>query len=417
MRFEAYIAARYLRSKRKNRFVNLITVISIAGVSVGVIALIVVMSVMTGFDIALRDTIIGNRAHLIIANRAAMPMMNPEEVAEKVQAICPEILAAGPIMQVEALISHNNDATGGYIVGVDPEKEAEITMFADNLTTQAGRQFGRGDLPKEKEIVLGYRLANRIGATVGSTIGVITANPTITPFGVRQGNKLWLRVSGISQAKMSDFDQLYCFVDIATARMLSGRDGVDGIHVKLTDAFLAEKVKTRIEANLDYRAVTWYESQEAFFEALKQEKLAMFIILVFIVLVAAFNITSTLIMIVMEKRRDIGILRTIGASGFSILLIFILEGLFIGLSGTFFGLVFGILIAHNINEIAEFIAGLMGLDLFNSTIYYFDGIPVAIIPWDIFWITVSAIVLTFISTIYPAWSAVRVNPVDALRYE
>ena len=143
----------------------------------------------------------------------------------------------------------------------------------------------------------------------------------------------------------------------------------------------------------------------------------MFIILAFIVLVAAFNITSTLIMIVMEKRRDIGILRTLGASGPSILLLFILQGLMIGLSGTVLGAVLGTLFAYNLNPIAEFLAPLFGIDLFNSTIYYFDHIPVAVMPRDIMWITISAVVLTFMSTLYPAWSAVRVDPVDALRYE
>ncbi len=417
MRFETFVAARYLRGKRKTRFISLITFISIAGVSVGVIALIVVMSVMTGFDIALRETIIGNRAHLTVMNRMGRPIMDVDKVIDELKALSPDVLGAGPILQIEALLKRGEYTTGAFVLGVDPEREKEVTDLARNLTREGGRTFGQGELPGDKEIVLGFRLAHRLGARVGSEIAVITDKPTVTPFGVRPGNQVFLTVSGISQARMSDFDNLYAFVDVDTARMLTGREGVDAVHVKLSDAFHAERVAALIHEQLPYRAETWYQSQEAFFEALKQEKVAMFIILVFIILVAAFNITSTLIMIVMEKRRDIGILRTLGSSSWSILAIFIIEGLLIGLTGTVIGLVAGVFLAHNLNPVAEVIAWMMGINLFDSTIYYFDSIPVEVVPSDVLWITVSAVVLTFVSTLYPAWSAARLNPVDALRYE
>jgi len=413
------VALRYLRGKRKNRFVSLITIISVAGVCVGVMALIVVMSVMTGFDEALRDTIIGNRSHLDLGLSGGRKILNYEEAIEEIKAVSPDIVAAAPVIIKEALLQHGADyTTGGIILGVNPEMESHVTDLAENLTTNEGRTLGMGTLPGDKEIVLGYRLARRLGAGVGDDIFVFTAKPKNSPFGPRGGSGLSLTVSGISEAKMSDIDTVYAFVDMATAEKLTGENGADSIRCKLTDPYLAEKVKLQIEdSDLPYYGETWYESQQDFFGALEQEKVAMFIILAFIILVAAFNITSTLIMIVLEKQRDIGILRTLGVSSGSIMWLFILEGLLIGLSGTFTGVILGTVFAAYINPIAEFIAWCLGIDLFSSTIYYYDHIPSKIMPDDVTWITVSAVILSFLSTLYPAWSASRLTPVDALRHE
>ncbi|MDQ1256443.1 MAG: Lipoprotein-releasing transporter permease subunit, partial [Candidatus Hydrogenedentes bacterium] len=369
---------------------------------------------------ALRATIIGNRAHLTIEEQGYAQIEDVDQVMDQLMKLTPEIEAVGPIIEVQSLLrrkTQRSERTSfAYVVGVDPQRESEVTMLAENLTSEGGRTFGEGKLPGDKEIVIGYRLAMNLGADVGTQLEVITDKTSSTPLGPRRGQSLWLTVSGIFQAKMSDYDAAYGFVNIPTAQMLCARKGVDAIHCKLSDPFLADQIASMVEG-LGFRTETWFESQAAFFGALAQEKLAMFIILVFIILVAAFNITSTLIMVVMEKRRDIGILRTLGSSGSSVLLLFILEGLFIGLSGTVIGVIAGTLLAYNINPVAEFLAGLFGIDLFNSQIYYFDRIPVAVVPWDIFWITVSAVVLTLLSTLYPAWSAARLDPVEALRYE
>lgn len=422
MRFETFVALRYLRGKRKNRFISLISMISVAGVSVGVITLIVVMSVMTGFDNALRDTIIGNRAHFTVMDGRGYTMVDYESVIEDIEGQCPEILASGPFIQVQALLENKSGrksgtvTTGAYIIGVDPERESHVTQLAENLTLEDGRRYGAGRLPGNAEIVLGYGLADHLGVRIGDWIGVFTKTEGVkpSPFGPRPAQEKFLEVCGISHAKMSEFDTVYAWVDLETAQMLTGRQGVDGIHCKIENPFMADAMAERLRG---YRVVTWYENQMAFFEALRQEKLAMFIILVFIVLVAAFNITSTLIMMVMEKQRDIGILRTIGTSGSSILKLFMAEGLIIGLSGTVIGVVCGTILAYNLNPVAEFVATLFGVDLFNSQIYYFDQIPVDVVPRDVFWITVSAVVLSFFSTLYPAWSASRLDPVEALRYE
>ena len=419
MLFESFIAARYLRGKRKNRFVSLITIISISGVSVGVIALIVVMSVMTGFDIALRDTIIGNRSHLSVFSGRGWPMENSEKVIEELESFYPdEILGASPFLEIPAMLVNGAQVTGGFIIGVDPEREQHVTDLGENITTNNGRKFGGGELPGEKEIVLGYRLARKLRAGIGDEIHIITAKQTMRPFlGSSRGGGLWLRVSGLSEARKYDFDAFNAYVDIPTAHMLTGRNNVDGVHLKLTSPQLASPLADRIERELAYVTETWRESDAAFFGALEQEKAAMFIILVFIVIVAAFNITSTLIMIVMEKRHDIGILRTIGTSATSILMIFMIEGLMIGLSGTFLGVVLGTLLATYINPVAEFIAGLLGVPIFDSVFYLFDKIPHKVVPRDIAFITIASVVLSFLSTLYPAWSASRLKPVDAMRRE
>lgn len=421
MRFETFVAFRYLRGKRKSRFISLITLISVAGVSVGVIALIVVMSVMTGFDNALRDTVIGNRSQLTVQEFSDAAIGNPAELINEIKQIAPEVVAGAPVMQFEAFfrVRHGDKVlySGGFIQGVDPELEQKVTMLADNLTDKDGRRMGRGRLPGDSEIVLGYRLALNLGVGLGDEVQVFTPRQSISPFGVGPARDFWLTVSGISEAKTYDFDTYFAFVDLKTANLLKGQKGVDAVHFKLQDPFQAATVGDRIERELGLNTTTWYESQEAFFGALQQEKFAMFIILAFIILVAAFNITSTLIMVVMEKKQDIGILRTLGVSSGGILRIFILEGLLIGLCGTLIGVAGGVLLACNVNPVAERIAGLFGIDLFNSSIYYFDRIPVDVVPLDVTTITVSAIVLTFISTLYPAWSASRLNPVEALRYE
>ncbi|MFO7975366.1 MAG: lipoprotein-releasing ABC transporter permease subunit [Candidatus Hydrogenedentota bacterium] len=423
MRFEAFIASRYLRGKRKSRFVSLITLISVAGVSVGVMALIVVMSVMTGFDNELRAKIIGNRAHVTVMEWDGDEILDSQEVERQIKTLCPEIEGVSPFIEVLSLLKTLRGADGSqivefaYVVGVDPRKASDVTLLEENLSSKNGRTHGVGELPEYKEIVLGYILASKLGAYIDTPLMIVTPRLKSGTY-VSRPTEMLVTVSGLSQAQMHEFDTVYGFITLETAKKLTGKEGVDGIQLRLDDPFKAKAISDRIEENMpSYKAVTWYESQQAFFEALKEEKVVMFIILLFIILVAAFNITSTLIMVVMEKRRDIGILRTIGVGSGSVLRLFILEGLYIGLTGTLVGLALGILLAYNLNAVAEFIAWMMGVDLFNSQIYYFDRIPVAIQWVDVMWVTVCAVLLTFLSTIYPAWSASRLDPVDALRYE
>ncbi|HUW61132.1 MAG TPA: ABC transporter permease [Candidatus Bathyarchaeia archaeon] len=409
MRFETYIALRYLRGKRKSRLLSLITLIAVAGVAVGVMALVVVMSVVSGFEQAFTEAIIGNRAHITVQTQGAT-IGAPDAFIERLESVVPEVVAASPVSQSEALLRNpgvKKAQSGGFVLGINPARDQQVTCLADNLTRTGGRTHGEGRLPGSGEIVLGYRLAEKLEARIGTRIKVATDRS--------QG--VSLVVCGIAQARLADLDSYYAFATIETVSRLTGQDGAQAIQCKVRDPMLASAVARKIEDALGVEAFTWHESQREFFVMLQQNKSILFIILVFIVLVASFNIASTLIMMVIEKRQDIGVLRTIGVSGQAVLLIFILEGLLIGLVGTAIGVAAGSLIALNIDPISQGIAWLMGLGSFRAEIYQLDTLPAAIDPGDIAVIAACATVLTFISTIYPAWSASRLDPIDALRRE
>jgi lipoprotein-releasing system permease protein len=372
-------------------------------------ALVVVLAVMTGFDEELRSKILGNRSHLTVERTGGIrdyPALVSQLESD------PDVVAAAPFVQGMALLrSDRGRTTGAAVLGIKPELQRQVTELDGSL--------GRGSF-EPGGIVLGSVLAQSIGVfDTGGSVTVVTARKYDAFFGSVQANKR-MKVTGIFHSGYYEFDSQFAMITLADGQRLFGaRGAVSGVQVKLTNPIEAHEVKRRLADSLDYgyRLTTWIEMNRSFFSALKTEKVVMFVILMFIVLVAAFNIVSTLIMVVMEKTRDIGILRTVGTPSRSIMMVFMIEGLVTGLVGTLSGLIGGVLFARYLNGIAGIIEWLTGWTLFPADMYVFDQIPVKIVPVDLVWIVAGAILLSFAATVYPAWQASRLDPVESLRHE
>ena len=408
MRFELFLGLRYLKSKRRSFFISFITVISVVGVMVGVTALITVLAVMTGFDEELRERVLGNKSHLTV-QRVGGALTEYEKVLEEIEKD-PEVEAAAPFVQFQAVLrSPDGETAGAIVLGIDPKRQSGVTEFSQNLD---------GEMRKGG-IVLGRGVRHALRAGVRDRVLVVTAREFSLFFADHLATKRYV-VTGEYYSGMYEYDVSSVFLLLEDAQKLAGlKNAVSGIQVKLRDPFKAWDVRGRIEDRLGtaYRGVTWIEQDSTFWSALKQEKAVMFVILTLVIVVAAFNIASTLIMVVMEKRRDIGLLRSVGTPTRRIMGVFIFEGLTVGLVGTLLGLVGGIALSNSLNRIENFIADKTGVDIFSAQIYIFDRIPVTIQVSDVVLVTVSAVLISFLATLYPAWQAARLNPVECLRYE
>ncbi|MFA5155791.1 MAG: ABC transporter permease [Candidatus Omnitrophota bacterium] len=396
MRAELFISWRYLVTKRKEKFISLISFISVAGIAIGVTALIVVIAVMTGFDRDLRDKIVGNFSHITITGFKGI---NEPEYDGLLKKIAPNshVKGVSPSVQGQVLLKEGNRFFAVALKGIEPYTEPQVTKIDKYITA------GSLDALGKEGIIIGSELAAYLGIKLGSAITVYS--PT--------GKQFKLNVAGIFNSGMYDYDLNLTFVQIKTAQELLGMAGqFTAVSVKLDDLYLADKVRDELVSVLsyDYSLKTWTETNQNFFAALKLEKLAMFVILTLVILVASFNIISTLIVLVVDKTKDIGILKSIGMSSSQIRNIFTLEGFIIGGLGTFLGAAGGIGLCSLLKKY-QFIK-------LPQDIYYIDRLPVAIELWpDIALIVLAAMVITMISTIYPAAKAAGLKPVEALRYE
>lgn len=434
MSYEFWIAFKHLTRRRKTGFISLISLISVLGVGVGVMALIVVLSVMSGFDRELKSKIVNVNPHLRIEKENGIE--EPSLIINRINSWGnAQIKTASPFVEGQAIIRSARNATGVLVKGLDPFRE-DLDIFSKNMLwgnlsfapfqeTQVKKRFfglfrkiTQNRLPT---VVIGQGLAQVLGVGPEEEVSLIV--PYVEagkPFSLNRAEVQKFRVAGIFRLGMSDFDSSLAVINLEEAQKLYHLEGrVSGLSVRFQDVDQAEPMKTRFRAELgpDYWVRSWYDMNRSFFSALKVEKNVMTILLTLIVLVAAFNIVSTLIMVVMEKIKDIGILRALGATRKSIRKIFVIEGFSVGFFGVILGSILGLLLAFNLNTVSGFIEETTGLSVFPNDIYYLDKIPTEINFWDVTTVIAMALLTSILAGIYPAQRAAALNPVEALRYE
>lgn len=410
MSFEWFISRRYLLAKRRQGFISMISFISVTGVMVGVAALIVVLAVMTGFTAEFRNKILGINSHIVV-QRPGFELRDYQETAGRIAAI-PGVLGVTPFIHGQAMISGGAGGVGAIIRGIDPATVGTVLKLDDFMESgQLAELKSPDNRHPAPGIILGKELAAHLGVETGDRIKLISAAGPLTPMGILPRIKT-CRVVGLFYTGMVEFDSSLAYLNLDTIRdfLDLGQSGVHGLEVRVSDINRADQVAQAINQKLGptYYARDWMSMNRQIFTALALEKAALSVIMTLVVLVAAFNIVSTLIMVVMEKTKDIAILKAMGATDRSIMRIFIYEGLVIGATGTGLGVAVGL-------GLCEILSRYLIIDL--PDIYPISTLPVLALPLDVLMIAGAAVLITLAATIYPSWRAARVDPAVALRYE
>ena len=411
--FELFIGPRYTRAKRRNHFISFISGISILGISLGIIALVVVLSVMNGFHKEVRERILGMASHASVTSVRG-PLEEWQEAMSLARAN-PEVLGTAPFTESQAMLVFGNAVQGAVVRGIDPGLEPGVSDVGDQMVEGTLDDLAAG----EYRIILGRELANLLGATVGDKVTVVTPQANITPVGTMPRLKRFT-VSGIFEVGMGDYDRGVALVHMKDGAKLSDLgEGVTGVRLRLVDLYEAPRVSRELAGALPgtYYVTDWTDQHRNFFRALQTEKRMMGIILFLIVLVAVFNIVSTMVMVVTEKQADIAILRTLGASSSSIMKIFVVQGATIGGLGLAIGVGVGVLLALNVEAIVASIESLFGIQFIDPNLYYISQLPSDLQWGDVLVVGGGAFLATLVATLYPAWRASRIHPAEALRYE
>jgi lipoprotein-releasing system permease protein len=408
-----YIGLRYTRAKRRTQFISFITLTSVLGIALGVTALITVLSVMNGFEAELRERILGMTAHSTITGRFGQ-LDDWQTLADKTRNM-PHVQGAAPFIHGQVMVNADRQVSGTLLQGILPEYEPKVSEVAAKM------KFGSlNDLvPGEFGIILGAELANYLGVMMGDKVTIITPQVNSTPAGILPRLKRFT-VVGVFQVGMYEYDRNMAMIHIEDAgKLFRIEPAVTGLRLKLDDLFNAPRITQGLADSLgdEYRVSDWTKAHSNFFRAVQTEKRAMFIILLLIVAVAAFNIVSTLVMVVTDKRGDIAILKTQGLSNPSVMGIFIVLGCVIGTVGTILGTLGGVLLALNVETIVPAIEKTFGVHFMAADVYYISEVPSQLIWADVYWIAAMAFLLSLLATLYPAWQASRINPAEVLRYE
>ena len=410
---EIFIGLRYTRTKQRSGFISFISMTSMLGVALGVMALITVLSVMNGFEAQLREKILGMASHVTITeyHNAMHDWRKLGDGLSQAEGV----VGWAPFVKAEVMLSANQRVSGSLLRGILPEQEGAVSDIADKMLD------GHLELlePKGFGIILGSELARYLRVSVGDRVTVITPQVTPTPAGILPRLRRFT-VIGLFEVGMYEYDRNLALIHLNDgSKLLRLNDGVSGVRVKLADMFRAPYVTREIAAVLtpNYSISNWTMEHSNFFKAIKTEKRVMFIILMLIVAVAAFNIVSTLVMVVTDKRSEIAILRTLGLTPRAVMGVFMVQGTLIGLIGTIFGVLAGVTLALNVETIVPAIERFFQVQFLPAEIYYISDLPSKLVWSDVTTIATYSFLLSFISTIYPAWQASRVNPAEALRYE
>ena len=414
--FELFVGMRYTRAKRRNHFISFISLTSMVGIGLGVAALIVVLSVMNGFQEELRSRILGVASHLQITG-ANNVLSDWSAVSAKVQT-ANHVTGSAPYIMAQGMLSNGQAVQGAIVRGVLPSVEGKVSDLADHMRAGHLADLKAGEFG----IVLGAELAQSLGVILGDKVVLMAPQGQFTPTGVVPRIKQFT-VVGLFQIGMYEYDAGLALINIEdAAKLYRMGDNVSGVRLKLDDLFLAPKISRDLAVVLSDETqalflTDWTQEHANFFRAIQMEKRVMFIILALIVAVAAFNIVSTLVMAVTDKRADIAIMRTFGASPASIMTIFIVQGALIGVIGTVVGAFFGVLIALNISTIVPFIEHLFNVQFLAKDVYYISELPSHLLWGDVITIVILSFFLSLIATLYPSWKASKMNPAEALRYD